>query len=216
MDTLSSKKILRLGLALGILGAGCIWADPVASDEASQDRLSTHWQDDDDHPLRGTLKQEGDESHNWDRDEDQEEDDFDPASEATVAMLSARSEVVRMLLKANRMEEALRELSALARVQNIQQNPEAQEIVSSTFLEGVEALTDKKKWDQALKVANQGLQSAPEGSNLRGFLLMSKGTIYQAKGDVNRAIQAMKAAADYFQKARKHHAKKPQHRRCGW
>lgn len=171
------------------------------------------WRERDQEEERGSWREraeeEEEEERRWREREREEELEWRRAEveerrkEATLALLSARSEMAHMLLEAGRLEEALVELRKLASLEHPGDDPEAGEILSSAFLESVEMLGEEERWADAEKVARLGLEVAPGGSNLRGFLLMSLGNLLQDKGETDRALETMREAAAFFEEARK-------------
>jgi tetratricopeptide (TPR) repeat protein len=206
-------------MVLGVLGTGMGWSEGIRSLIA--ERRASH--EDEGRPGRWLQenRREEEEGH-FERDYqgDYEEEKWEwglgpeekankRRREASISMLSARAEMVQMLLEAHRMKDALKVLHHLAGFKDLKDDEEAQDILSSVFLDGAEMLSDQRRWDDALKFARKGLTALPKDSPLRGHLLMSIGRIHRSKGDIDRAMKSMEKAAKFFEKVRRAQPQKP-------
>lgn len=126
-----------------------------------------------------------------------------PADEATTALLAARVEIFSLLVDQGRHREAMAELDALTAIRDLEDDPRAQELLLSAYLEGVEFLIDQGQGPRAEVLGREGMTRFGANQLYRGYFLMSLAELYKRQGDATRALATLREATQLFERARK-------------
>lgn len=122
--------------------------------------------------------------------------------EATTALIAARVELFSILVDQKKKKEALAELDAITATRNLEGDPQAQEVVLSAYLEGVEFLVELGEHRRALALGKEGLVRFDKSDLHQGYFQMSLANVYKRQGDFEAAAAALRKSVAHFEKAR--------------